>query len=146
MCNKHNLDQVTRLRAGGTYRAVNNLRKVKIHPQLIPRRGAGPFTSNAARPLICPNATGGAIDPSSFVDANGTRYVVFKNNGNAVRFARVDISRSVILSVVGAPTLRRGWKFSRHQSSATRQVSWARSVASQCRRALLPASHVSFAV
>ena len=47
---------------------------------------AGPFTSTAARPLICPNATGGAIDPSSFVDANGTRYVVFKNNGNAVCF------------------------------------------------------------
>ena len=50
---------------------------------------AGPFTSSAAQPLICPVSAGGAIDPASFVDSNGTRYVMFKNNGNAVGVADV---------------------------------------------------------
>jgi arabinan endo-1,5-alpha-L-arabinosidase len=42
----------------------------------------GPFTSVGSEPLVCPAAQGGAIDPASFVDADGTRYVVWKNDGN----------------------------------------------------------------
>lgn len=44
---------------------------------------AGPFTP-AAAPLACPAAEGGAIDPAGFTDADGTRYVVYKVDGNAL--------------------------------------------------------------
>jgi arabinan endo-1,5-alpha-L-arabinosidase len=42
----------------------------------------GPFTPVGDKPLICPADLGGAIDPASFVDADGTRYLLWKNDGN----------------------------------------------------------------
>lgn len=43
----------------------------------------GPFTPQNA-PLICPTSAGGAIDANTFVAANGTRYLLWKNDGNAI--------------------------------------------------------------
>ncbi|KAF2101106.1 Arabinanase/levansucrase/invertase [Rhizodiscina lignyota] len=43
----------------------------------------GPFIPHS-EPMFCPHSTGGAIDPSSFRDADGQRYVVYKVDGNAV--------------------------------------------------------------
>jgi beta-xylosidase len=43
---------------------------------------AGPFTNVGSKALICPADQGGAIDPASFVDADGTRYLLWKNDGN----------------------------------------------------------------
>jgi len=45
---------------------------------------AGPFVPTSAQPLVCTAAEGGDIDPSSFVDADGTRYLLYKNDGNAI--------------------------------------------------------------
>jgi beta-xylosidase/predicted small secreted protein len=42
----------------------------------------GPFQSTADKPWICPTGEGGAIDAGSFVDDDGTRYVLWKNDGN----------------------------------------------------------------
>jgi beta-xylosidase len=42
----------------------------------------GPFVSNRPDPFICQTDQGGSIDPSSFVDTDGTRYVLWKNDGN----------------------------------------------------------------
>ncbi|HUQ41940.1 MAG TPA: glycoside hydrolase family 43 protein [Candidatus Limnocylindrales bacterium] len=42
---------------------------------------SGPFRA-AAAPLVCPLELGGAIDPASFVDAGGGRYLIWKNDGN----------------------------------------------------------------
>ena len=42
----------------------------------------GPFTPVGDAPLVCPVDEGGAIDPSAFVDVSGTRYLVWKNDGN----------------------------------------------------------------
>jgi beta-xylosidase len=42
----------------------------------------GPFESPAPKPLICQEDQGGSIDPSSFVDEDGTRYLLWKNDGN----------------------------------------------------------------
>jgi beta-xylosidase len=42
----------------------------------------GPFTATSDEPLICPLAEGGAIDASSFTDEDGSRYLVWKNDGN----------------------------------------------------------------
>jgi beta-xylosidase len=44
----------------------------------------GPFTDESERPLICQDDEGGSIDASPFEDADGTRYLLWKNDGNAV--------------------------------------------------------------
>jgi arabinan endo-1,5-alpha-L-arabinosidase len=44
---------------------------------------AGPFTSSNPKPFICQTDQGGSIDPSSFVDGDGQRYVLWKNDGNS---------------------------------------------------------------
>lgn len=42
----------------------------------------GPFRPVGKRPLVCPPAQGGAIDAASFLDEDGSRYVLWKNDGN----------------------------------------------------------------
>lgn len=44
----------------------------------------GPFAPVGDEPLVCPLEDGGAIDASSFVDSDGSRYLVWKNDGNAI--------------------------------------------------------------
>jgi arabinan endo-1,5-alpha-L-arabinosidase len=41
-----------------------------------------PFTSTQTKPMVCDTAQGGDIDPSTFTDTDGTRYLVWKNDGN----------------------------------------------------------------
>jgi len=43
----------------------------------------GPYTSDAEEPLICQDEEGGSIDPASFVDVDGSRYLLWKNDGNS---------------------------------------------------------------
>jgi beta-xylosidase len=45
---------------------------------------AGPFVPVGDQPLFCPVDQGGAIDASGFTDTDGTRYVTWKNDGNAI--------------------------------------------------------------
>jgi beta-xylosidase len=42
----------------------------------------GPFAPVGNEPLICPAGLGGAIDPASYVEPDGTRYLLWKNDGN----------------------------------------------------------------
>ncbi|MCA1655567.1 MAG: family 43 glycosylhydrolase, partial [Pseudonocardiaceae bacterium] len=44
----------------------------------------GPFQPTSGQPLVCDAGEGGDIDPSSFVDTNGARYLLYKNDGNAI--------------------------------------------------------------
>ena len=44
----------------------------------------GPFTPVGNQPLICPLDLGGAIDANTFVANDGTRYLLWKNDGNAI--------------------------------------------------------------
>ncbi|MER6813474.1 family 43 glycosylhydrolase [Spirillospora sp. NPDC000708] len=41
---------------------------------------AGPFVALEGDPLVCPLDLGGAIDPSSFVDRDGGRYLLYKTD------------------------------------------------------------------
>jgi arabinan endo-1,5-alpha-L-arabinosidase len=43
----------------------------------------GPYTSEAEEPLICQDEEGGSIDPASFIDTDGSRYLLWKNDGNS---------------------------------------------------------------
>jgi beta-xylosidase len=45
---------------------------------------AGPYVPTSTSPLACPLDQGGAIDASAFRDADGTRYVLYKIDGNSV--------------------------------------------------------------
>jgi beta-xylosidase len=42
----------------------------------------GPFAPVGDEPFICQQNLGGSIDPASFIDADGTRYLLWKNDGN----------------------------------------------------------------
>lgn len=43
----------------------------------------GPYTGQADS-LICPLSTGGAIDAAGYVDSDGSRYIVYKVDGNSI--------------------------------------------------------------
>ena len=42
----------------------------------------GPFVDSSVRPIVCQSGLGGSIDPSPFQDADGQRYLLWKNDGN----------------------------------------------------------------
>ncbi len=42
----------------------------------------GPFRPVGRDPLVCPVAAGGAIDPASHVEPDGSRWLLWKNDGN----------------------------------------------------------------
>ncbi len=44
----------------------------------------GPYTDSSSGPLVCEEDQGGSIDASPFTAADGTRYLYWKNDGNAV--------------------------------------------------------------
>lgn len=48
------------------------------------RSPLGPFTPVGSGPLLCPLNLGGAIDANTWVSADGTRYLLWKNDGNAI--------------------------------------------------------------
>lgn len=45
---------------------------------------AGPYIPASTNPLACPLDQGGAIDASNFQDSDGTRYVLYKVDGNSI--------------------------------------------------------------
>ncbi|MGS2619008.1 family 43 glycosylhydrolase [Micromonospora sp. LZ34] len=44
----------------------------------------GPFSAVGTGPLVCNGGEGGDIDASSFVDSTGLRYLLYKDDGNAI--------------------------------------------------------------
>lgn len=42
----------------------------------------GPFVATSDQPAVCPLDQGGAIDASAFQDVDGTRYMIYKSDGN----------------------------------------------------------------
>ena len=44
----------------------------------------GPYKDTSTKPLVCEQDQGGSIDASPFVAADGTAYLYWKNDGNAV--------------------------------------------------------------
>jgi beta-xylosidase len=44
----------------------------------------GPYSSTAPEPLVCQPQLGGSIDPQPFVDSDGTAYLLWKADANAI--------------------------------------------------------------
>lgn len=42
----------------------------------------GPYVAVGTEPMVCPLEEGGAIDPAAFVDDDGSRFLLWKNDGN----------------------------------------------------------------
>lgn len=66
----------------------------------------GPYQSHDPAPVIIQADQGGSIDPSVFTDSNGKRWLLFKNDGNAVNQPTYIYLRplsSDALQVTGSP-------------------------------------------
>ena len=67
----------------------------------------GPYLPASDAPVVCPISEGGAIDPQLFTDTDGTRYLVFKTDGNCcaldtwIELAQLSADGK---STVGTPT------------------------------------------
>jgi len=48
----------------------------------VARQPEGPLRDTRRRPLVCQERLGGSIDPSRFVDRDGSAYLLWKNDGN----------------------------------------------------------------
>jgi hypothetical protein len=67
---------------------------------------AGPFVDDSSSAFVCPVSSGGAIDPSVFVDANGTPWLLWKSDGDCCGLPTTIYSQQLSpdgLSVVGPP-------------------------------------------
>ncbi|BDV31903.1 glycoside hydrolase family 43 protein [Microbacterium terricola] len=68
---------------------------------------AEPFVGASDEPLVCPVEEGGAIDASTFTDDDGTRYLLWKTDGNCCgqdTWIRIAPLSEDGLSLVGEPT------------------------------------------
>ncbi|KAK5121407.1 hypothetical protein LTR85_005239 [Meristemomyces frigidus] len=63
----------------------------------------GPYVDPTTTPWICPTAQGGAIDPSGYVNADGTRWIVYKIDGNAIGHGGV--CGNTVKPIVGTPIM-----------------------------------------
>jgi beta-xylosidase len=77
----------------------------------------GPFAPASPEPLVCQADLGGSIDPHPFVDDDGTPYLLWKADGNAVGRASVLYAQRLTVDGLGlegdpAPLLRvdAGWE------------------------------------
>jgi len=69
-------------------------------------KAAGPYTDTSTKPLVCESDAGGSIDASPFIDEDGTAYLYWKNDGNAVgvdTWISVQPLAADGLSLTGAP-------------------------------------------
>ena len=75
----------------GSYVLYYTVREPKAGRQAISMATSvspgGPFTDSSTGPLIYQLSLGGSIDPSAFVDRDGTAYLVWKADSNAINQA-----------------------------------------------------------
>jgi hypothetical protein len=67
---------------------------------------SGPFVDDSTSAFICPTAQGGAIDPSVFIAADGTPWLLWKTDGDCCGLPTTIYSQQLSvdgLSVVGPP-------------------------------------------
>lgn len=74
------------LRVGATYLLYVSVQDTQEQRQCIAVTAsdtpAGPYRDALGRPLVCQVALGGSIDPSVVIGSGGTRYLLWKSDGN----------------------------------------------------------------
>lgn len=66
----------------------------------------GPYVDDSAKPIVCEIDEGGSIDATPFIDAEGRRWLYWKNDGNAAgvdTWIRVQELSKDGLSLIGKP-------------------------------------------
>jgi putative cell wall-binding protein len=76
------------VQAGGAYVAWYTAREAATGRQCISRAVAtsprGPFVDDLAAPALCQRTLGGSIDPDVFTDTDGSRWLTWKSDENAI--------------------------------------------------------------
>lgn len=67
-----------------TYAALNPSINKECIGVAVASSPTGPFVPQGSGPLICQSDLGGSIDANTFLDANGTRWLTWKNDGNRI--------------------------------------------------------------
>lgn len=103
--------EVTTWDNGKTYTMYFTARDAASNKQCIgvaaSDKPEGPFQGVGDKPFICQADIGGSIDASSFTDNDGTRYVLWKNDGNCCGFGTYLYIQKVSpdgLTLEGEPT------------------------------------------
>lgn len=66
------------------YAAADNTSGHECIGRAVASSPQGPYRDESSAPLICPAQSGGAIDPSAFRDTDGSLWLLWKNDGNAI--------------------------------------------------------------
>lgn len=77
--------EVLRTTAGGYvlyYTARSDRHDKQCIGRAVSASPRGPFVDSSSNPLVCQVDEGGSIDASPFLDADGTAYLYWKNDGN----------------------------------------------------------------
>jgi hypothetical protein len=96
----------TKATAGDCVHAVNAPTSAMCISRATSASPAGPFVDDSSSAFICPVSLGGAIDPSVFVRADGTPWLLWKSDGDCCRLTTTIFAQQLApdgLSVVGPP-------------------------------------------
>jgi beta-xylosidase len=89
------------------YTAASASAGVQCIGRAVASAPGGPYVDSASAPLVCQASDGGSIDASPFRDADGSRYLLWKNDGNAIGADTWLWSRPLSadgLTLTGSPT------------------------------------------
>jgi beta-xylosidase len=64
------------------YTARDSKKGLQCLGRAVASSPAGPFVDNSTQPFLCQYSLGGSIDPEVFKDADGSLYLIWKNDGN----------------------------------------------------------------
>ncbi len=90
--------------AYGCVTTVNGPTSAMCISRATSKSPAGPFVDDSSSAFVCPVSEGGAIDPSVFVDADGTPWLLWKNDGDCCQLSTNIYSQQLSpdgLSLVG---------------------------------------------
>ncbi len=92
--------------AAGCVRAANGPTSAMCISRATGASPAGPFVDDSSSAFVCPVSLGGAIDPSVFIRADGTPWLLWKNDGDCCQLSTTIFAQQLAadgLSVIGSP-------------------------------------------
>ena len=92
--------------AAGCVRAASGPTAAMCISRATSTSPSGPFVDDSSSAFVCPVSSGGAIDPSVFIRADGTPWLLWKNDGDCCDLPTSIYSQQLApdgLSVIGTP-------------------------------------------
>ena len=104
----HPIDCIAKITTPGCVETIHGPNTAMCISRATSTDPAGPFVDDSSFPFICPYAHGGAIDPSVYVRADGTPWLLWKSDGDCCDQPTFVYSQQLSpdgLSTVGPPHL-----------------------------------------